>query len=285
MTSGDSQPLQMTGIRVRLARTPEEILAAQRLRYKVFYEEFGAKPTPEMKRERRDFDAYDDLTDHLIVVDENKLSPDAQIVGTYRLLRQSQLPANIPFYTSHEFNIEPLLRNGTNLLELGRSCVLPEYRTRPVLKLLWQGITAYLKNFRIDLLFGCASFSGVVVANITEQLSYLYHFHRTPDELCPTVLPGIGIDMNLLSREKIEPRSRRIFSSLPPLIKGYLRVGCTIGDGAYIDHQFNTIDVCIVLPSEQMTGKYLRHYERANSRLTETPGSSLFDSRLKPKDR
>ena len=266
MTSSDHLPPKVPGIRVRLAETAEEILAAQRLRYQVFYEEFGAKATPEMVAEQRDFDDYDAITDHLIVIDETNPATAGQIIGTYRLLRSAKLPADMTFYTSHEFDISSLLKSGGNLLELGRSCVMPEYRTRPVLQLLWQGITAYFNNFKIDLLFGCASLPGTDVDKVAEQLSYMYHFHRAPEELCPVVLPKVGVPMNIIARELIEPRARQIFSDLPPLIKGYLRVGCHIGNGAYIDHQFNTIDVCIVLPTERMAEKYLRHYNRENNK-------------------
>lgn len=263
MTSSDHLPLKVPGIRVRLAKTAEEILAAQRLRYQVFYEECGAIATPQMIAEGREFDEYDAITDHLIVVDETR--PESQIVGTYRLLRSAKLPPGMPFYTSHEFDISSLIRSGGNLLELGRSCVMPEYRTRPVLQLLWQGITAYFNNFKVDLLFGTACLPGTNVDDVAEQLSYMYHFHRAPDELCPVVLPKFGVATNIIPREIIEPKARRIFSDLPPLIKGYLRVGCHIGNGAFVDHQFNSIDVCIVLPTESMAEKYLKHYNRKNN--------------------
>ena len=260
-----------------MAEKPQEVEAAQRLRYKVFYEEFGAKPNEQMAREGRDFDEYDPLTDHIIVVDESHGHINDQIVGTYRLLRQSRLPSDFHFYTSNEFDISPLLKSGRALMELGRSCVLPEYRTRPVLQLLWQKITEYFVLHNIEILFGCASLQGTSIDDVAEQLSYLYHFHRAPDDICPTVLPHLGVDMNILPKEQIEPHARRIFSDLPPLIKGYLRVGCMIGNGAYIDHQFNCIDVCIVVPTEQLAKRYMRHYERANQKEPQEPsGNSDF---------
>lgn len=266
-------------IRVRLAETDLEVRAAQRLRYKVFYEEFGARPNEAMAKEGLDFDDYDPLTDHVIVIDES-LGPDEdKIVGTYRLLRDSRLPKDRHFYTSQEFDISSLLQSGGKLLELGRSCVLPEYRTRPVLQLLWQRIIAYVYDHNIDLLFGCASLHGTTVdADIKDQLSYLYHYHRAPDKMCPNVLPHLGIDMNILSKEEIEPRARKIFSDLPPLIKGYLRIGCGIGNGAYIDHQFNSIDVCIIGTTDQFADRYVRHYDRANQK--EAVANATFINRL-----
>lgn len=266
MTTNDLTSQPRTGIRLRLAETAQEVRAAQRLRYKVFYEEFGAKPNEAVAREERDFDEYDPLTDHIIVVDESQSTIEGQIVGTYRLLRQGRLPKDFPFYTSHEFDISSLLKSGGNLLELGRSCVLPEYRTRPVMQLLWQGISAYVDEHNIDVLFGCASLQGTNVSDVAEQLSYLYHFHCAPEDLCPRVLPHVGVDMNIIPKEQIEPNARRIFSDLPPLIKGYLRVGCMIGNGAYVDNQFNCIDVCIVVPTEQIASRYARHYERKNQK-------------------
>jgi putative hemolysin len=266
MTTSDLS--KTAAVKVRLAETALEVHAAQRLRYKVFYEEFGARPNEAMAREERDFDEYDPLTDHVIVVDESISNPEDQIVGTYRLLRQTRLPKGLPFYTSQEFDITSLLKAGKNLMELGRSCVLTEYRTRSVLQMLWQRIIAYINDHDIDFLFGCASLQGTNVDDVAEQLSYLHHFHRAPDLFCPKVLPKIGIDMNILPKDKVEPNARRIFSDLPPLIKGYLRIGCSIGNGAYIDHQFNSIDVCIVVPTHQLAGRYIRHYERANQKNT-----------------
>lgn len=280
-----SAPVELTpqparSIRVRLALTPAEIQAAQRLRYKVFYEEFGAKPNDAMKLEGRDFDDYDSLTDHIIVVDESKSDLSEKIVGTYRLLRQNRLPGDFPFYTSQEFDISNLLKSGGNLMELGRSCVLPEYRTRPVLQLLWQKIADYILEHDIDLLFGCASIHGTNVDEVAEQLSYLHHYHRAEAAICPTVLPHVGIDMNIIPKDQIEPHIKRIFSDLPPLIKGYLRVGCSIGNGAYIDHQFNTIDVCIVVPTGQLATRYIKHYNRANQKSDgdETEGNDFLSS-------
>lgn len=276
MTATDLSGQPASRIRVRMAETALEVQAAQRLRYKVFYQEFGAKPNEDMAREQRDFDEYDPLTDHIIVIDEGIANPSEQIVGTYRLLRKNRLPHDFHFYTSQEFDISSLLKSGGNLMELGRSCVLPEYRTRPVLQLLWQRIIGYVNDHNITLLFGCASLHGTDVNAVAEQLAYLYHFHRAPDELCPTVLPHLGVDMNLMTKEEIEPNARRIFSDLPPLIKGYLRIGCGIGNGAYIDHQFNSIDVCIIGQTDRFASKYIKHYDRANQKETLPAENGFF---------
>ncbi len=246
---------------VRLAENVQEIELAQKLRYDVFYKEYGAKPTPEMKEQERDFDSFDDITDHLIVVVQDEASRKEKIVGTYRLLRQSVVEKNVRnFYSHNEYDLERLLRSDNNLLELGRSCVLAEYRTKPILNLLWQGIANYITEHNIDLLFGCASFQGVDIDDIKDQLSYLHHFHSTPGDLSPVALPDLYVDMNIIPKEEIN--EKRAFASLPPLIKGYLRLGATIGEGAVIDHQFNTIDVCIVVQTSLMTDRYRKYFER-----------------------
>ncbi len=246
---------------VRLAQNKSEIEEAQRLRYSVFYEEYGAKPNDAMKEQKRDFDEFDDITDHLIVVINDLENKTEKIVGTYRLLRQEiAQKENKSFYSSDEYNISKLIESGQTLLELGRSCVLSEYRTKPILNLLWQGIADYITDNKIALLFGCASFQGTNIDDIELQLSYLHHYHSTADDIAPTALPSRCVNMNVIPKEEIN--ERRVFASLPPLIKGYLRLGATIGHGAVIDEQFNTTDVCIVVQTHLMTDRYRKYYER-----------------------
>jgi putative hemolysin len=247
-------------IQVRLTENEEEIRASQALRYKVFYEEFGAKPNDEMRQAKRDMDQYDPITDHLVVINKDLPKGPEQIVGTYRLLRRSIAEKHGEFYTASEYDISGLLKNEKDLLELGRSCVLPEYRNRPILQKLWQGIAQYVAEHNISLMFGCASLHGTNIEELSEQLSYLYHYHKTDDALCPQALPNLYVDMNRHAKDDLD--ARRVFSSLPPLIKGYLRLGASIGDGAVVDHQFNTTDVCIVMPTAKVTDKYYNHYQR-----------------------
>ena len=245
---------------VRLAKNDAEIIEAQKLRYKVFYEEYGAKPSIEMHQQKRDFDEFDNITDHLIVLSMHKDTGEEKIVGTYRLLRQDVAQKTGHYYSESEFKLNNLIKSDNILLELGRSCVFAEYRTKPILNLLWQGIADYISIHNIDLLFGCASFHGTNVDDIADQLSYLHHFHSTPDDIKPVALDEIRVDMDIIAKDKLD--ERRIFASLPPLIKGYLRLGATIGQGAVIDEQFNTIDVCIVVQTKLMTDRYRKYYER-----------------------
>ncbi|MCB1531523.1 MAG: GNAT family N-acetyltransferase [Alphaproteobacteria bacterium] len=243
---------------VRLAQTQGEIEAAQRLRYQVFYEEYAAKPDARMAATKLDVDEYDEFADHLIVIDQSGGSD--KIIGTYRLLRQALADKYGKFYSSAEFDLGPLLSADLSLLELGRSCVLPEYRTRPVLQLLWQGIADFITEHQVDLMFGCASLHSTDIKSISQPLSYLHHYHLAPETLRPRAIKGRYINMNIVPKEELD--RRKVFSNLPPLIKGYIRLGATIGDGAVIDEQFNTTDVLIIVQTENVTSRYRKHYER-----------------------
>lgn len=250
-----SGPLQ-----VRLAETPADIDAAQALRYRIFYERMGARPLPEMALRGRDFDAFDAICDHLLVLDHSRGNSEEAVVGTYRLIRRSAADRLGAFYSAAEYDIGQLLAYPGEILELGRSCVDPGYRARPVLQLLWSGIAAYVFHYQIALMFGCASLPGTVPDTLAAPLSYLYHHHLAPPALRARALAERYVDMRRLDASAIDPV--RVPATLPPLIKGYLRVGGFVGDGAVIDEQFNTTDVCIVLKTDLVTEKYLRHYVR-----------------------
>ncbi len=242
---------------IRLARTPHEIDAAQALRYRVFYDEMGAKPLPGMTEMRRDLDRFDGHCDHLVVLD-HALGAN-EVVGTYRVLRREHARRTGGFYTASEFDITKLVANGGTLMELGRSCVDARYRDRATMQLLWRGIAEYVNANRVDVMFGCASLPGTDPEKLKMQLSYLYHYHLAPEDLRPAALPERFTEMNLLPKEEIDPK--RTLASLPPLLKGYLRVGGFIGNGAVIDPQFNTTDVCIIVKTDLIAARYTRHYE------------------------
>ena len=259
---------------VRLAKNQDEITEAQKLRYTVFYDEYGAKPDDAMREQKRDFDDFDSITDHLIVLVRDDNTDEEKIVGTYRLLRQNIADKHGRFYSSDEYDLKNLIKSDNKLLELGRSCVFEEYRTKPILNLLWQGIAAYITEHDIDILFGCASFHGTDISSIDQQLSYLHHYHSAPNDISPVAVKGMYVDMNIVNKDDIN--ERRTFASLPPLIKGYLRLGASIGNGAVIDEQFNTVDVCIVVQTNLMTERYRKYYERKIQRTM--PGQSDGDA-------
>ena len=242
---------------VRLARSTAEVEAAQALRYRIFYEEMGARPTADMSAAKRDFDSYDAIADHLLVLDHDR--GDA-VVGTYRLLRGAVAEANNGFYSAGEYDISPLLRFDGEVMELGRSCVDEGYRTRSTMQLLWRGIAAYVFQFDVKLMFGCASFPGSDPAEHRDALNYLYANHLAPEAIRPKALEHLCVDMRAPDSDPIP--DKKILASLPPLIKGYLRLGGWIGDGAVVDKQFNTTDICIVVETDSVTDKYYKHYER-----------------------
>lgn len=258
-------------IEVRLARSPAEVEAAQRLRFEVFVREWGARGAaaggPPGQGEREE-DEYDALMDHLVVVDRAR---GERVVGTYRLLRQERLRGDAAFYSSREFDLAPLLASGQRLLELGRSCVLREYRSMPVLQLLWRAIAGYVAEHRIELMFGCASLRGTEPAAVAEQLAFLHHWHLAPEELRPRALADRATRMDLLPRESVDPA--RALRALEPMVKGYLRAGAWVGEGACVDREFNAIDVCIVMPTGRLARRHREHFERAIRRPLLDPAS------------
>jgi putative hemolysin len=247
-------------LQVRLAETLADIDAAQALRYRIFYEEMGARPTAEMARLRRDGDDFDGICDHLLVIDHARGSGSSAVVGTYRLIRREAARRHGRFYSESEYDVAPILAYPGEILELGRSCVAADARNRPTMQLLWRGIAAYVFHHDVALMFGCASLPGIDAAALALPLSYLYHHHLAPPELRASALPGRYVDMRRLDPASVD--QARALAKLPPLVKGYLRLGGFVGDGAVIDHQFNTTDVCIVVKTDLVTEKYYRHYER-----------------------
>jgi L-ornithine Nalpha-acyltransferase len=260
LAGDDFGELRGGNLGVRLARTAAEIDAVQALRYRVFYGEMGAVPGPAAMAARRDRDAFDEVADHLLVVDHAIGSGPEAVIGTYRMIRATAAAALGRFYSADEYDITTMLNFPGEVLELGRSCVHPAYRGRIAMQLLWRGIATYVFLHRIDLMFGCASLHGTDPDAIAPELTYLYHNHLAPPAVRPRALSHRYVNMRRLDVALLDPR--RAAASLPPLIKGYLRLGAFVGDGAVIDRQFNTTDVAIVVKTDLVTDKYYRHYER-----------------------
>ncbi|MDX2223102.1 MAG: GNAT family N-acyltransferase [Rhodospirillaceae bacterium] len=244
---------------VKLAQASDEIAAAQALRYRVFYQEMGATPLPEIAAAARDFDPFDEVCEHLIVVDRD--GGTDRVVGTYRFMRREHARIAGGFYSAAEYDIAPLLRHPGAIMELGRSCVDADFRDRNTMQLLWRGIAEYVMAHRIDVMFGCGSLPGTDAGAHAAALSYLHHKHLAPAHLRPTALPERRAAVGLIAPEHLD--AKRALAALPPLIKGYLRLGAFIGDGAVVDEQFNTTDVCIVVKTDLITGRYTRHYDLA----------------------
>ncbi|KUF11417.1 GNAT family N-acetyltransferase [Pseudoponticoccus marisrubri] len=240
---------------VRLARDPSEIAAAQRLRYEVFVEELGGDGAMVDHGARLERDRFDPYFDHLIATDR---AADDRVIGVYRVLRDDQAAQAGQFYSEDEYDLTPLRQSGRRLLELGRSCLHPDYRGGAAMFQLWQGLADYVTRHGIEVLFGVASFHGTDVTRLAQPLSFLHHRHLAPPDL--RVRARVHQDMNLMPEAVIDRRAA--MREIPALIKAYLRLGGTIGDGAFIDHAFNTTDVCLVMDTARMSASQKSLYTR-----------------------
>ena len=221
------------------------IIQVKELRQKSFFKN--------AKTKQSDSDEYDKFCDHLVVID--KSVSDDFVVGTYRLLLKPKLLGKQRFYSESEFDISNLLAiKDYTLLEAGRSCVHEHYRDGRIIRLLWRGLATYIINNRVDLIFGCASFPSSNYKLFIKQLSYLYHYHKTPKPLSTKPVEKLRANFNIMNKNKID--IDREFRNLPPLIKAYIRVGAWIGPGAIVDSKFDTTDVLIVLNSKKILKKY-----------------------------
>jgi L-ornithine Nalpha-acyltransferase len=239
----------------KMASTPEDLKAIQRLRYEVFFEEFKIQADNEIHSQKLDCDHYDDFAEHLMVIDQDS----NQVVGTYRFLTAENAQKAGGFYSSTEYDLSFLKNYKGNVLELGRSCVHKDYRSRPTLQLLWAAIIIYVKQNNVDLLFGCASFGGSNPENHAMGLSYLYHNHLARSLLRAKALPERSVNMNIYEPHEFD--AKQAFLSLPVLLKGYLRVGGKVGEGAVVDLDFNTTDVFIMVESSPIFDRYIRGYD------------------------
>ncbi|MHA1524290.1 MAG: GNAT family N-acetyltransferase [Alphaproteobacteria bacterium] len=255
-------------LEVIIADQPHQIRAAQALRYQVFYQEMSAIADARTKLTRRDRDKFDSVCDHMLVVDHGarrrtitaSLAQRGRIVATYRLLTQDVAEKTGGFYTTDEYDLPALIARHPDLkfVELGRSCVLKPYRTRPVVELLWRGIWTYLSQRNLDVMVGVASLEGTDPDKLAMPLSFLHHHALAPPEWQVRAQPKRYVSMNRMPADAVDPRVA--LRSLPPLIKGYLRLGAYIGDGAVIDNHFGTTDVLIVLPVANIDPRYAQHF-------------------------
>lgn len=256
----DEAVLDTSGtLEARLATTQAEIEAAQRLRFDVFYREMSAQASPEMQATGRDFDRYDPVCEHLLVVDR---ADGDKVIATYRLMSAAGAAKLGGFYTAGEYDIAAMLKAhaGQKLLELGRSCVLKVHRTGPTMQLLWRGLLVYLIRNNVDLMFGCASLPGTDPGALKLELAYLHHFHSMPEGERVRALAHHYTPMNVIPKAEINPADA--LRELPPLVKGYVRMGALIGDGAVIDRQFDTTDVFIYFPIASANPRWIKHLKK-----------------------
>jgi L-ornithine Nalpha-acyltransferase len=254
---------RLGALEVRLALDKREVKRAQRLRYRVFYQDGTAIADAATMLARRDKDGFDRICDHLLVIDhaaKPSIGGKQPVVGTYRLLRQDVAENHGGFYTEGEFDIAGLIDRHADqrFLELGRSCVLPPYRNKRTVELLWHGIWTYVRQHRLDVMIGCASLEGTDPDRLALPLSFLHHYAQAPEGWRAAAHSSRRVEMNRMAKEAINPKAA--LRELPALIKGYLRLGAYIGDGAVIDHQFGTTDVLIVMPVSAINARYIGHF-------------------------
>jgi putative hemolysin len=255
------------GLELKFAITRKEIRALQKMRYRVFFEQGGAVADPRTQAQRRDNCPFDRLCDHIIVVDHEYVTRTGRrkprIVGAYRVLRHDVAGCPSRFYAANEFHIADLIGRHPDkrFMELGRSCVLPEYRAKRVLELLWRGVLAYVQHHKIDVMFGCASLPGADPHAHQPVIQFLRSHARSDEEWCArskmsaqTFLPQASPSASARATD------RRTLASLPPLIKGYLRLGAMFGDDVFVDHAFGTTDVLVVLPVARIGSRYIEHF-------------------------
>ena len=252
--------LETSFFETRLATDETDLLAAQRLRYRVFVEELGGDGPLVDHVHRLERDEFDAVVDHLILVDNRRSRDDLDhVVGVYRLLPGERAAEFGRFYCDSEYDLAPLRASGRSLLELGRSCVDPVFRGSAGLMLLWSAVAEYVLSRDIDILFGVASFHGTDAQRLAQPLSWLHHNHLAPPNLRPHALADARQSMALIPAEKLDRRAAML--GMPALIKAYLRVGGQVGEDAWIDHEFNTTDVFLLVDTKAMSQKHRKFYE------------------------
>ena len=234
---------------VRFAQTDAEVHAAQALRYRVFYEEKKGRPTDLMRLEQRDMDEWDEAGFHVIVLD-HKAKEQPAVVGTLRLFFNECLKPNQQFYTEGAFNLDSLHNYYGRSLELSRFVVDPKGRGGAILMLIWKYAMSFLQDNRIEVMFGCASFSGTDYHKHLPILNYLYEHHLAPESLMPKPKVDDYIDLIQLFESDVEWAQAQ--KSVPTLLRGYIKLGAKISNAAIVDPAFNTVYVAIYVETKNM---------------------------------
>ena len=263
----ETQQQPPPALTVRLARDGRDLRAAQRLRYRVFVEELGADGPLVDHAARLERDALDPVFDHLLLIDTRR-DPDRgdHVIGAYRLLPDAKRAAAGQFYGEAEFDLAPLRRSGRRLLELGRSCIDPAHRGGLGMLQMWQGLADYAQARGIEILFGAASFPGTDPDRWAQGLSYLHCAHLAPPALRVRAIQANGFTP--LPCADLD--RRRALAEVPPLIRGYLRLGAVIGEGVFVDQAFRTVDVCIILDRAALSAQ-ARSFAQRGAALPAVP--------------
>ncbi|MDF1727653.1 MAG: GNAT family N-acetyltransferase [Sulfitobacter sp.] len=241
---------------VRLARTTEDLEAAQRLRYAVFVSEMGGDGPLVDHHAGLERDRFDAHMDHLLLIDRAQRA----VVGVYRLLGEEGAARAGGFYSDAEYDLNALREGGRRLLELGRSCLHPDYRGGRGMHCLWGALAQYVAEHEIEVLFGVASFRGTDADALAAPLSLLHHRHLAPPKLRVRAHQASFQPMDLIAEDQLDRRAALL--AMPSLIKAYLRLGGQVGEGAFVDHAFNTTDVCLLLDTDNLVEQQARLYRR-----------------------
>lgn len=245
---------------VRLCTDERDLRAAQRLRYRVFVQELGGDGPMVDHAAGLERDEFDAVVDHLMLIDTRR-NPEAgdHVIGVYRLLRSEVAERFGRYYSEAEYDLTPLRASGRRLVELGRSCVDPAFRGGSGMLLLWNALADYVLDHGIEVLFGVASFHGTEIEPLAQALSWLHYHHLAPPALRPVARAPHFQRMDLIPPERLDRRAA--IAAMPPLIQAYLRLGGVVGEGAWIDHDFNTTDVFLLMDTAAMSDRHRRYYQ------------------------
>lgn len=236
-----------TGYRVRITRTPEDIEAAQRLRYEIFNLELG-EGLESSHRDGLDADPFDAQCDHLVLE-----TMAGEIIGTYRLQTGEMAQRGIGYYSAQEFDFSPYECFRGEILELGRACIHTDHRKRSVLDLLWRGIVSYAVANQCRYLVGCSS----LTSQDPDEGWALYNL------IAPTHLADSPFRTNPLPNYQLPSASGKVLSAkAPKLFATYLNIGATIAGPPAIDRDFQTIDFLTILDLEAMRASGKLHFLR-----------------------
>lgn len=245
---------------VRLGTQEQDLRAAQRLRYRVFVEELGGDGPLVDHAARLERDEFDTVVDHLLLVDARRDPAEGDhVIGAYRLLRSDVAERFGRYYCDDEYDLTPLRASGRRMVELGRSCVDPDFRGGSGMFLLWNALADYVLDHGIEVLFGVASFHGTDVAPLAQALSWLHHHHLAPPGLRPVARGPQFQRMDLVPADRLDRRAA--MTAMPALIKAYLRLGGVVGEGAWIDRAFNTTDVFLLMDTAAMSDRHRKYYQ------------------------
>ena len=237
----------IASLALRLAATEAEVAVAQALRYRVFVEELGGRGGNMTDHAAgREADRFDEQCEHLLLLDT--LQGNA-VVGTTRLMTGVEAVGDSRFASEEEFDLSGLRRSGLRLLEVGRTCLDRNHRGGAAMHRMWQGLAAFVEERGIELLFGLASFPGTNLSAATMPLACLHHEHLAPEALRPRSLQPVVLDQ--VRPDRLDRRAGML--ATPALVKAYLRLGGKVGKGAFLDHAFGCIDVCMVLDTAHLS--------------------------------